>query len=299
MKTVLRWVVGLALLLVVVGIGLAIAANLLINRKRDRVVKLDVKGVTVASDEAALARGRYLFVSRGCGDCHAPTGAGRVMVDDPDSGIRVRSPNITPGGVAAGYTEVDWVRLIRHGVKRDGRAVLIMPSEDYNRLTDTDVAALIAYLRSLPPVAGGPAEFEAPLPLKALYGFGFIEDAAEKIDHSLPPAAPVAEAVTVEHGKYLSNLCLSCHGAGMSGGKIPDGSPAWPPASNLTPGAGTVLTTYDSADKLKAMFRSGKRPDGSAIAAMPFEALRELSDTDVAALHLYLNSLPPRPAGGR
>ncbi len=58
------------------------------------------------------------------------------------------------------------------------------------------------------------------------------------------------------------------------------------------------MPVYDSADKLKAMFRSGKRANGSAIQVMPFEALRELNDTDVAALHAYLKSLAPRPAGG-
>ena len=56
---------------------------------------------------------------------------------------------------------------------------------------------------------------------------------------------------------------------------------------------------YDTPDKLKAMFRSGKRPDGTAISVMPFETLREISDVDVAALHAYLKSLPPRPAGSR
>jgi len=56
---------------------------------------------------------------------------------------------------------------------------------------------------------------------------------------------------------------------------------------------------YDSADKLKAMFRTGKRPGGSAIAVMPFATLREINDTDVAALYAYLKQLPPRPAGGR
>lgn len=299
MKSILKWVVRLAVLLVVVAIGAVVAANLLYERKRDRVVVLDVKGVTVGSDEATLARGNYLFATRGCGECHAPNGAGRVMVDDPAGGVYIRSPNITSGGVAAGYTEVDWVRVIRHGVKRDGRAVLVMPSEEFNRLTDADVAALIAYLRSLPPAAGGVTEFRVPLPLKALYGFGLMQDAAEKIDHSLPPAQPVPEGETVEHGKYVANLCIGCHGPGFSGGRIPDGAPDWPPASNLTPGAGTVMTTYDSADKLRAMFRSGKRLDGSAIAAMPFGALRELTETDVAALHAYLKALPPRPAGGR
>jgi len=299
MKRLLKWIGGLAVLLVVVGGGLVIAANLLFDRKRDRVVKLDVKGVTVVSDEATLARGKYLFASRGCGDCHAANGAGRVFIDDPAGGFRVRSPNITPGGVTANYTEVDWVRAIRHGVKPDGRTLFVMPSEDYNRLTDADVAALIAYARSLAPVSGGGAEFNVPLPVKALYAAGVVKDAAEKINHSLPPATPVAEGATPEHGRYVANLCLGCHGEGLSGGKIPGSPPSWPAASNLTPGPGTVMNSYDSTDKLKSMFRSGKRADGSPIAVMPFDTLREINDTDVAALHAYLKSLPPRPAGGR
>ena len=297
MKKLLKWIGGLALLLVLIGGGLVIAANLLFDRKRDRVVTLDVKGVTVVSDEAALARGKYLFASRGCGDCHAANGAGRVFIDDPASGFVVRSPNITPGGVVAKYSDVDWVRAIRHGVRPDGRALFVMPSEDYNRFTDADVAALIAYARTLPPVAGEGASFRVPLPVKALYAAGVIKDAAEKIDHSLPPATPVAEGVTAEHGKYVANLCLGCHGPGLAGGKIPGGPPDWPAASNLTPGPGTVMTAYDTADKLKAMFRSGKRANGTPIAVMPFDTLRELNDTDVAAVLAYLKTLPPLPAG--
>ena len=59
-----------------------------------------------------------------------------------------------------------------------------------------------------------------------------------------------------------------------------------------------VTRNLKIADKLKEMFRSGKRANGSAIQVMPFEALRELNDTDVAALHVYLRSLSPRQAGG-
>jgi len=297
MKALFKWIGGLALLLVLIGGGLVIAANLLFDRKRDRVVTLDVKGVTVVSDEAALARGKYLFASRGCGDCHAANGAGRVFIDDAASGFVVRSPNITPGGVVAKYTDVDWVRAIRHGVRPDGRALFVMPSEDYNRFTDADVAALIAYARTLPQVAGEGASFRVPLPVRALYAAGVIKDAAEKLDHSLPPATPVPEGVTAEHGKYVANLCLGCHGPGLAGGKIPGGPPDWPAASNLTPGPGTVMTAYDTADKLKAMFRSGKRVNGTPIAVMPFDTLRELNDTDVAAVLAYLKTLPPLPAG--
>jgi mono/diheme cytochrome c family protein len=299
MKRVLKWIGGFAALLGVVGIGLVIAANVLFDRKRERIVKVDAKPVALATDVASMERGKYLFMSRGCGDCHAANGAGRAFIDEPGGGFYVRSPNITSAGVVAKYTEVDWVRAIRHGVSPLGRPLFIMPSEDYNRFTDGDVAAIVAYARSLPAVSGGGAELRVPLPVKALYAVGVVKDAAEKIDHSLPPASPVPEGVTPEHGKYVANLCIGCHGEGLSGGKIPGGPPDWPAASNLTPGEGTVMLVYDSADKLKSMFRSGKRPGGSAVAVMPFATLREINDTDVAALYAYLKQLPPRPSGDR
>ena len=299
MKKLLKWAGGVIALLIVVGIGLVIAANVLFDRKRERVVTIDVPAISVATNAAALERGKYLFMSRGCGDCHAPNGAGRAFIDEAGGGFYVRSPNITPGGVVAKYTERDWVRAIRHGVNPQGRPLFIMPSEDYNRFTDGDVAALVAYARSLPTITGVTAEMRVPLLVKALYAIGVVKDSAEKIDHSLPAAAPIAEGVTPEHGKYVANLCIGCHGEGLSGGKIPGSPPEWPAASNLTPGQGTVMLVYDSADKLKAMFRSGKRPGGSEVAVMPFATLREINDTDVAALYAYLKQLPPRSAGGR
>ena len=101
MRRTLKWIGGVIAVLVVLAIALALAANVMYDRKRDRIVKLDVKGVAVPSDEATLARGKYLFASRGCGDCHAPNGAGKVFIDTPDGSMRVRSANITPAGVVA------------------------------------------------------------------------------------------------------------------------------------------------------------------------------------------------------
>lgn len=279
---------------------LAGSAHLLAEHKRNRVVRVEVAPVAFAAGPAALDRGRYLFASRGCGDCHGADGAGRAFIDSPD-GLYVRAPNISPGagGVVARYGEADWVRAIRHCVKPDGRPMLIMPCEDYNRLTDVDLAALVAYARSLSPAAGEGAEFRMPLPVKAVYALGLLQDGAEKVDHTLPPAQPVAEGVSVEHGRYVANMCQGCHGPALDGGRIPGSPPDWPPASRLAAGEGSVMPRYDSADKLKAMFRSGRRPDGSAIAVMPFEALRQLNDTDVAALHLYLSSLPPTAVARR
>lgn len=202
-----------------------------------------------------------------------------------------------PGSVVANYQAVDWVRSIRHGVDPRGRALMVMPSEDYNRFTDDDLASLVAYVRSLPPAAPKPAVVRLPLPVRVLYGYGLIRDAAAKIDHGLPPSVPVPEGVTLEHGRYVAAMCLGCHGEHLAGGRIPGGPPDWPPASNLTPGEGSAMVRYPDAASLMAMFRSGRRPDGTQVAVMPFESLRHMNDTDVQALHLYLSSLRPRAFG--
>ena len=295
-----QWLRAAAWVLAVVAVLVAAAvfAGLqLAQQKMQRKVDVQVRPMASLTDAQALARGKYLYASRGCVDCHGANGAGRTFVDD--GSLRIAGPNITtgPGGVVAAYRPVDWVRTIRHGISPQGRALMVMPSEDYNRFTDDDLAALVAYITALPPVAGQGAVVDLPLPVRALYGFGLIKDAAAKIDHSLPPPQPVAEGVTVAHGAYVANMCIGCHGARLAGGKLPGGPPDWPAAANLTPGTGSVMALYPDADSMIRMFRTGKRPDGTPVKVMPFESLREMNETDLRALHLSLKGLAPLPKG--
>jgi mono/diheme cytochrome c family protein len=292
-----RLAIALGLLLVLAAAAVAFG-SMQGERKRQRQVSVTVQPVAWATDAEGLARGNYLYRSRGCTDCHGVDGGGREFVND-GKGMRVSGPNITSGGPVAQYTAQDWVRVLRHGVKPNGQPAFIMPSEDYNRFTDADVAALVGYVRTLAPRPGGAAVVELPVLVKALYGLGAIQDAAEKIDHSLPPAQPVAAAVNAQHGAYVGNMCIGCHGPGLSGGAIPGGPPDWPAAANLTPGKGSAMPLYPDANAFVAMLRSGKRPDGSTIKVMPFESLRELNDTDAQALYAYLKTLPAREAGQR
>lgn len=281
-------------LLVVLGTGAFAAMVWLGDRKLARTLDIRVVPVPFAKDSQSLRLGKYLYESRGCGECHGPDGHGLAFIDEP-GGMYVKAPNITagPGGVVLGYTEGDWVRAIRHGVSPRGHALLAMPSEDYNRLNDNDFAALVAYARSLPPVAGDGAVIRLPLFVKALYGAGLVKDAAEKIDHRMPPPAVVPVAATVEHGTYVANMCVGCHGPAFKGGPIPGAPPGWPPAPDLTPGPGGAMARYDSADKFIAMMRTGRRPDGSAVSlVMPFASLRNVNDTDLNAMYAYLKSLP-------
>jgi mono/diheme cytochrome c family protein len=181
------------------SIGLAAAllslAAWMGERKAQRFVEVRVVPVPYARDGAALRLGKSLYESHGCAECHGADGRGRVVADEPD-GLFVRAPSITAhsGSAVAGYTEADWVRAIRHGVDRHGRALLMMPSEAYNRLDDADFAALVAHVRSLPAAPGETASIRLPFIARALYGMGAKQDAAAKIDHRLPPT-PTRTAV--------------------------------------------------------------------------------------------------------
>jgi mono/diheme cytochrome c family protein len=295
-KWVRRGGIAAGVLAVLAG-GAVFAGLRMAESRMNRTVEVKVQPVAYRSDAASVERGKYLYTSRGCVDCHGASGGGHTFVEK--DGLKIKGPNISPGpgNVVAAYQPLDWVRAIRHGVAPSGRPLMVMPSEDYNRFTDDDLAALVAYIRGLPPAAGTGAEVVLPLPARVLYGFGAIPDAASRIDHALAPQQPVAEAVSVQHGAYVANMCIGCHGEKLAGGRIPGGPPDWPAASNLTPGAGSVMPAYADADALLKLFRTGKRADGSAVQVMPFGSLKNMSETDVRALHLYLKTVKPAPRG--
>jgi mono/diheme cytochrome c family protein len=287
---------GAAALAALAGLSaLAVAAGALnAGPRAERRIELPPYPLVLRDDAAAVERGRYLYASRGCADCHGMDGAGRVFAEA--DGLRLAGPDISPGagGVVAAYTPADWERTLRHGVKPNGRPLRVMPSQDYNRLTDADLAAVVAYVRQLPPASGpnsGAAELTLPLPARVMYGWGLIPDAADLIDHQRPPSLPVAEAVTAEHGAYVAQSCIGCHGAALEGGRIPGAPPDWPAAARLAPGEGNAMAAYPDAASLRRMFDTGQRADGTPVRVMPFEALRAMNDTDVQALHLYLTAM--------
>lgn len=283
---------AVATLLLMAG---AAVAGLLFNSHRlfNRVVAVPVTPVPYAStsNPESLARGEYLYKSRDCAACHGEHGEGRLHIDDP-IGLQVRSANLTrgAGSAVAAYTEVDWVRAIRHGVSPSGRPLFVMPSENYNRLTDGDLADLVAYLRSLPPRDSQPASFTLPLVVKLVHGAGQIPDAAAKIDHRLPPQAPPAADDAVAQGRYVVQSCIGCHGAALKGGPIPGAPPSWPAAADLSGNAAGVMQRYTTLQAFTTLLREGRRPDGSAVdPKMPTNA--HLSEQDLNALFAYLRSL--------
>lgn len=303
MKRILKWtgwmVGGIAGLLVVALTGAYIASSLRLNK----TYQVQPAAVTIPGGEAAVTEGRRQFFTHGCIDCHATDGAGKPVVDDPLLGA-ITGANLTPGrgGIDPAFSEADWVRAIRHGIGPNGKALVIMPSLDYNKMNDEDLGNLIAYLKSLPAVDRTlPPISLGPLAHVLIAGRVFPILPADFIDHDAPRPAAVAKGPTAEYGHYLaSQTCTSCHGEGLSGGPVP-GVPQDPPLPrNLTLDKDTGLGNWSQEDFVRAI-RQGQRPDGTSIdpVKMPWPAFRHLTDEELTAIWRYLQSIPAQPYGNR
>lgn len=251
--------------------------------------------------ERALARGKHLVEARFvCVECHGKDFSGGVMVDDPAIGSML-GPNLTlgKGSVVADYTMADWDRIVRHGIKKNGRPAF-MPSEDFVNMSDRELSDIITYIKSRPPVDNEvPASFLGPVG-KVLMATGKFPLSVDSVkDHQAAHTAePPATEVSVEFGKHLSQVCTGCHRHNFEGGPIAIGPPSWPPAGNLTPHAdGLSGWTFE---QFTTVLREGKRPDGTAVKE-PMTLItpyaEKMTETELQALWKYLQSTSPVPKG--
>ena len=255
--------------------------------------------VVPAPDSALIARGMHLAGPIGkCTDCHGQALSGNVFIDDPAFG-RFAGPNLTrgAGGIGAGFTDADWELAIRHGIDRQGHALLFMPSREFNRFSDEDLAALIAYVKQVPPVSDTMAASHVGPVGRALLlaGKARLVDAAE-LDQQLPHAAAPEVGATAAYGAYIARVgaCLRCHRSNLEGGHVAGTPPSFKAAANLTP---TGIGRWTKADFVRAL-REGLLPGGVAIDSfMPVRMTKGMSDTEIDALWAYLQTVPPRPMG--
>ncbi|NUO39245.1 MAG: c-type cytochrome [Gemmatimonadaceae bacterium] len=257
------------------------------------------RAISVPTDSASIARGAHVAQTfGGCVECHGENLAGKVVFDDPPVG-RVYGKNLTrgKGGVGAELTDADIVRAMEHGVARDGRPLKVMPSTDYTHLSDADVAAIVAWVRSRPPIDTAQPPVQVGPVGRALFVAGKLPMLhAERIDHARPMGMTVTPGVTVEYGRYIAAVgCQGCHGQTLAGGPIEGGAPDWPPAANLTP-AGSLKTW--TADGFTRFLRTGVRPNGAPVSpVMPIRETSRLTDDEIRALWLYLQTIPAAPRG--
>ncbi len=280
------------------------------NRKMVRfnlvAVVLSIAAGTLAADASdPVERGTYLVKHvAACGNCHSPLDdagetpgkelSGRFVISTP--GFDAYAPNITPAGIGH-WSDAELASAIREGIRPDGTVLgPPMPIELYRYISDGDIAAIIAYLRTVPAVESDLPRSSYRMPLPANYG---------------PPVGRVADVVpseTVEYGAYLAGPvahCIECHTPMTApghfdyesrlgaGGRTLEGPWGVSVSANLTSDPG-ALARWSDGEVIK-MIQTGHRPDGSTMAGpMGYNFYKGMSEQDVRAIVTYLRTLPAR-----
>ena len=300
-RKILKWI-GIVLgsligLLVLAFVVLYIIGSVKWNKMHGQY-DVPVETIAIPTDQASIVRGEHIATIRMCRHCHIENLSGQTA--GAPMLITLSVPNLTSGtgGVGDTNTDEDWVRAIRHGVGHDGNGLVLMPSRIWYYLSDEDLGALIAYLKSLPPIDKEmPPTDLGPLG-RVMLTLGQLPPEIVPnvtiIDHDGPrPVAP-QPGLTVEYGKYLTSTCTLCHGSNLNGQMISEGGPEYL-APNLTMGG--EMHAWSEEDFMTTL-RTGVTPSGHQLKdVMPWKYFGQMTDDELKAVWLYLQSLPALPQG--
>lgn len=289
-KKILKWV-GIVLGSLIGLLVLALVVLYLLgSAKLNKTYDVPVEAITIPAEADAAQRGEHLTKIMLCTRCHGDNLAGKVYFDEPGL-LTIPSPNLTAGrgGIGQTFTDEDWLRAIRHGVGSDGRGLFLMPAPAFQAYSEKDTAALVAYLKSLPPVDHNLPERRFEPIAYVMTGLGALPPMpVDLVDHSAP--YPTVEAgLTKEYGQILAATCKECHGEKLNG--IPFGPPGQQVITpNLTPGG--ELADWSEADFITTI-RTGVTPTNRPlIEDMPWKDYGKMTDDELKALWMYLQSLP-------
>ena len=268
---------------------------------------------TFEATPARLARGKYLSDTAltPCVLCHSPldvSGGGLKVAEGkafagrpfaPDGVPFATAPNLTPDretGIGT-WSDDMLARAIREGISHDGRAIFpVMPYQRFRRMSDEDLAALVVYLRSLPPIRNPMAPTKIPFPLNRL-----INGVPEPVDG--PVAADLSSAE--KRGEYLVRIaiCADCHstrddqgnaarGMDFAGGTLMpfEGRPTIATA-NITPAVNGI--PYYTEELFIETLRTGKVRSRALDPMMPTAMYRRMTDQDLKDIFAYLKTLKP------
>ena len=302
MKSVLKWLgiilaglIGLVLIMILFLYGMG-------QSRLNKTYQVEPELIPIPNDSESLMEGKRIFQYRGCEACHGVDLEGVVYLDNPAIG-QVITPNLTSGegGIGEERTDLDLIRAIRHGLGPDGTPSLFMPSTEFYFLSDQDLGAVLAYIRSKPPVDNYPAPSQLSttgfIVMNLTREITFLP--AELIPHDQEPPFAPEPGLTPEYGEYLALSCPVCHGLTFSGGEIPGFPPEWPAAANLTPGKGSRLPNWGEEGFIQIIRRGEKHGRSIHPDYMPWTSYRYMSDLELRAVYIFLNSLPAQDFGNR
>lgn len=226
----------------------------------------------------AARDGERLAHVDGCFGCHGAQLTGRVVFAGW-FGTRIIAPNLTR--LARRETDAQLAAAIRYGVKPDGTSIVVMPSGKFIRSSDSDIAAIIAYLHTLPqrPDAAGTTHWD--FGGRAMLVAGVIPAEADLVNRSArgpvrTPTAPIAL------GHYITQLqCSTCHGPDLSGETI-----------KASPDLHFAIKHYSLA-AFEHFFRTGNGQIGhgtQTMTGMIRRRFKYLSRPDVDAIYSYLKA---------
>ncbi|MCX6057415.1 MAG: cytochrome c [Chloroflexi bacterium] len=293
MKKIFKWI-GIVLgslvgLILIIGLVLILIGNARLNKTYD----FPPSNIAIPTNEASIADGKHRAVTL-CEGCHGKDLGGIEKWFNAGPLGMVDSANLTAGegGVGQEFTsDEDYVRAIRHGIDPEGKPIFMPAVNSTSHLSDEDLGALIAYLKTIPPVDRKTSGHHFTPLAKILFVAGVLPAMpAEVVSHETHVTAP-ERGVSVEYGEYMVNTndCRICHGKELGGAPFPDPTIKII-TPNITPG-GEV--GFWSEEEFIGTIHSGITPSGHQLNEhMPWETYKLFTDDELKAIYMYLHSIP-------
>lgn len=280
---------GIILLLLIPIIGyLFIASN--IDQRAVRKYTFKDEVIVIDTTKQNIQRGAHLIEIKGCTDCHGKDLSGKVFLNETGLGL-ISASNLTKGkgGLASDYGVKEWVLALKHGVNKDGKPLLFMPSHETALLSKQDINAIISYCERIKNVDRVLPESKiGPLVKILTYYDKMPLLPVEMIDHEKPMILQAEKNVGIAQGAYLAVSCRGCHRDNMDGGDpLVPGMPSVPSITKR----GNLKNW--NAEEFRIALKTGKTPSGHQMKndEMPWKMTGKYTDDEIQSLYLYLKSL--------
>jgi mono/diheme cytochrome c family protein len=293
MKKVFKWI-GIVLGSVVGLIVLAVLVLYLMgNARLNKTYAFPPSNITIPTDAASIEYGKHRAETL-CEGCHGADLSGIEKWFNAAPLGTVDSANLTSGDGGIGRefkTDQDYVNAIRHGIDPEGLPLFMPAVASTSHLSDEDLGAIIAYVKSVPAVDHKMNGHQFKPLAKILLAAGKLGKLpVEAVSHEIRVSAP-ARGVSVEYGGYLveTNDCHVCHGTQLNGGPYPDPTITLI-SPNLTPGG--EIGSWTEEQFINTL-RTGIAPSGHQLGEyMPWKTYKLMTDDELKAIFMYLQSIP-------